>query len=94
MRDISTGDGGTLTVATNTGGNASGGDITQTAGTLLNVGSGTINLGTAAISGANIGSSGANILTTAGTITASTGTGGIFHHGERRGGFYGGCDGQ
>jgi filamentous hemagglutinin family protein len=78
LRDISTGDGGTLTVTTDTGGNASGGDITQTAGTLLNVGSGTINLGTAPISGANIGSSGANLLTTAGTITASTGTGGIF----------------
>ena len=55
-----------------------GGDITQTAGTMLDVGTGTINLTTPAITGANIGSSGANILTTAGTITASTGTSEMF----------------
>ena len=79
LRGITTGSGGTLTVATNTGGNTTGGDITQTAGTLLNVGTGTINLTTPAIAGANIGCSGGTpILTTAGTITASTGTSGIF----------------
>jgi hypothetical protein len=78
LRDITTGSGGTLTVATDTGGNLTGGDITQTAGTLLNVGSGTINLTTPAIAGANIGTSGARILTTAGTVSASTGTGGVF----------------
>ncbi len=48
LRGITTGSGGTLTVATNTGGNTTGGDITQTAGTLLNVGTGTINLTTPA----------------------------------------------
>ncbi|HEY7320394.1 MAG TPA: filamentous hemagglutinin N-terminal domain-containing protein, partial [Candidatus Binatia bacterium] len=78
LRDITTGSGGTLSIATNTGGNTTGRDITQTAGTMLDVGSGTINLTTPAITGANIGSAGANILTTAGTITASTGTNGVF----------------
>ena len=75
---ITTGSGGTLTVATNTGGNTTGDDITQTAGTLLNVGTGTINLSTAAITNANIGAAATPILTTAGTINASTGTSGIF----------------
>jgi uncharacterized protein DUF5649 len=78
LRSITTGSGGTLTVATNTGGNTTGGDITQTAGTLLNVGTGTINLATPAIAGANIGAAATPILTTAGTITASTGASGIF----------------
>ncbi|HEX9545745.1 MAG TPA: filamentous hemagglutinin N-terminal domain-containing protein, partial [Acidimicrobiales bacterium] len=36
LRDISTGSGGTIAVATNTGGNVIGGSITQAAGTLLN----------------------------------------------------------
>jgi filamentous hemagglutinin family protein len=78
LRSITTGSGGTLTVATNTGGNVTGGDITQTAATLLNVGTGTLSLTTPAIASANIGSSGANIRTTAGTITASSGTSGVF----------------
>jgi len=43
LRSITTGSGGTLRVATDTGGNSTGGSITQTAATLLNVGTGTVN---------------------------------------------------
>ena len=92
LRSITTGSGGTLTVATNTGGNTTGGDITQTAGTLLNAGTGTINLTTPAIVGANIGAAATPILTTAGTIAASAGTTRCVYHGERRGEFF--CDGE
>ena len=78
LRDVTTGSGGTLKVATDTGGDTTGHDITQTAGTRLDVGSGTIILTTPATSASGIGTSGANILTTAGTITAQSGTNGVF----------------
>ncbi len=78
LRNITTGNGGTITVATATGGNATGGDMTQTGGTLLDVGAGTINLSTSTIAGRNIGTAGANILTRAGTISATSGSSGIF----------------
>ena len=65
-------------MATNTGGNSTGGSITQTAATLLNVGTGSVNLATPATGASGIGTAGANILTTAGTVSAAAGSGGVF----------------
>ncbi len=78
LLDITIGSGGTLTIATDTGGNVTGGDITQTAGTLLDVGSGSIYLSTATIAGRNIGTAGAPIQTTTANLTLSTGSSGAF----------------
>ncbi len=93
LRGITTGSGGTLTVATNTGGNTTGGDITQTAGTLLNVGTGTINLTTPAIAGANIGCSGGlNYFDHGRHNHGKHRDKRSIYHGERRGEFF--CDGE
>ncbi len=78
LRDITTGSGGILSVATNTGGNTTGDDITQTAGTLLNVGTGTMVLTTPSNTASNIGTSGTPLSTVAGTIIANSGTNGVF----------------
>jgi len=81
LRDITTGSGGTITVDTSNGANICICDITQTAGTVLNVGSGTVSLKTGGGAGGSstIGTVGANVLTKAGTITATNdSTGGIF----------------
>ncbi|MEO9204142.1 MAG: filamentous hemagglutinin N-terminal domain-containing protein [Gammaproteobacteria bacterium] len=78
LRDITTGDGGTITVNTDTGGNVTGGDITQPTGTLTAGNSGTITLTNPNVAGRNIGTSGANIQIAAGTLNLTTGTGGGF----------------
>jgi len=75
--NITTGSGGTITITTATGGNTTGGSITETAGT-LNVGTGTVALSTPTTGSSGIGASGAPIQTTAGTITAAAGSGGVF----------------
>ncbi len=48
LRDITVNNGGTLTVATNAGGNVTGGSITQVAGTSLNVSNATLSTGSPA----------------------------------------------
>ncbi|WP_447979649.1 two-partner secretion domain-containing protein [Candidatus Nitrospira bockiana] len=78
LRNMTVGNGGTISVRTNTGGNTTGGDITQVAGTLLNVGSGTVDLATAPAVGSNIGTAAASIRTTAATVTANAGGSGVF----------------
>jgi len=70
--------GGTITVATNTGGNATGGSITQAASTLLDAGTGTVSLTTPAAGASGIGAAGSPVTTTAGTVTATAGSGGVF----------------
>ena len=78
--NISSGSGGTVTIATNTGANSTGGSITRTAGT-LSAGTGNIILAVPAIGGSTsgIGASGASIFTTAtGTFTLTAGTGGAY----------------
>jgi hypothetical protein len=77
LRDITTGNGGTITVTTNPNGSTTGSDITQSTGT-LNVGSGTIILSTPKITGNNIGTSGNNITLIAGTLNATSGSSGIY----------------
>jgi hypothetical protein len=78
LGNITTGNGGTITVITNTGSNTTGGAITQTASTLLNSGtSGAVSLATGAVA-AGIGTSGATILTDTASINASTGTAGFY----------------
>lgn len=72
LRSITTGSGGTLAISSN------GGNITQTAATLLNVGTGTINLSTNQTAGLGIGSAGANILAQAASLAATAGSSGIF----------------
>src|SRR5204862_2251856 len=67
---------GTLTVATDTGANTSGGSITQAAGTLLDAV--TIALRTPTAGASGIGTAVAPMLTRAGTITATAGSGGVF----------------
>lgn len=78
LRDITTGNGGTITVATDTGGNITGSDITQPTGTLTVGSTGTITLTNPAVTGRNIGTAGANIQISAGTLNLTTGTGGAF----------------
>ena len=73
------GDGGTISVRTDTGGNITGGAITQSAATLLDAGpGGSVFLKTGG-AGA-IGAAGTSILTDADTITAQVGSGsaGVF----------------
>ncbi|MBA3661158.1 MAG: filamentous hemagglutinin N-terminal domain-containing protein [Gammaproteobacteria bacterium] len=77
LRSMTTGNGGTITVATNTGGNITGGSITMGGG-ILNVGSGTINLTTSQAAARAIGAVATPIPIIAGTLNATTGSSGIF----------------
>ncbi len=74
---ITTGSGGTITVATNTGGNTTGGSITRVAGT-LDTGTGSVALTAPTTGASSVGTAGARIQTRSGSITATAGTGGIF----------------
>src|SRR5439155_16898038 len=89
LRSITTGAGGRTTVATDTGGNTTGGSITQSAATLLDVGGGTVALRTPTAGASGIGTQGAPILTRAGTITATAGAGGVVITEADGGGFTG-----
>lgn len=77
LNSMTTGDGGGITVQTDTGGNITGTDITYSAGT-LDVGTGTITLTTPQNTGNNIGTSGSPVQISAGTINGITGAAGFF----------------
>lgn len=76
LRSITTGSGGTITVATDAGGSTTGGNITMAAGT-LDVGTGTINLSTSQAA-RGIGTAGANVQIIASNLNATSGSSGIF----------------
>jgi hypothetical protein len=75
---IAVGSGGGITVATNTGGNATGGSITQPGGGLLNAGTGPVALTTPAGGASGIGTGVSPIQVAAGAVTATSGSGGVF----------------
>jgi filamentous hemagglutinin family protein len=78
LGNVTTGSGGRITVATNTGGNLTGGSIDQNAGGLLDTGTGSVILTTLTAGASGIGTAGVPIRTTANTITATAGAGGVF----------------
>lgn len=76
--NITTGSGGRITLATNTGANATGGSISQSAGT-LSVGAGSFVFSVPTASASGIGASATPIATTStGTLTLTAGSGGAF----------------
>jgi len=78
LRDITTGNGGTITVKTDNGNNTTGGDITQASGTLDSGTSGSIVLTTPNQAADNIGTTALPIQIITGTLSASSGNSGIF----------------
>jgi filamentous hemagglutinin family protein len=78
LGNVTTGSGGRITVATNTGGNLTGGSIDQNGGGLLDTGTGSVILTTPTAGASEIGTAGVPIRTTANTITATAGAGGVF----------------
>jgi hypothetical protein len=65
LNNIAVGSGGGITVATNTGGNATGGSITQPGGGLLNSGAGSVTLTTPTVGASSVGAPAAKIQTAA-----------------------------
>jgi len=78
LGNVTTGSGGRITVATSTGGNVTGGSIDQSAGGLLDTGTGSVILTTPMAGASGIGGAGVPIRTTANTITATAGAGGVY----------------
>lgn len=78
LRDIATGNGGTVTVSTDTGNNTTGSDINYGGTGVVDVGTGTINLTTPKIAGNAIGASANPLQIKAGTLNATTGSSGIY----------------
>jgi filamentous hemagglutinin family protein len=78
LSNITTGSGGTINVATNTGNNLTGGDILYSGTGSLDAGTGTVILSTPKTSGENIATSLAPIEIKAGILNATAGNSGIF----------------
>ena len=75
--NITTGTGGTITVATSNG-VTTGGSITQTAGTLSTGAGGTVALDVPPDGASGVGTAGAHIKTSTGNVSAVAGSGGAF----------------